>query len=117
MADIYGSHFEYGGVDSRMYDLVFANINTNRWTKLCGESEPVTIYSKRAQKNYLIDDDHSNSPVSLDAEITTESGRCLETAEQRQVEKWLFSMQETISTLHKNFYYKAAYILKLLFTQ
>ena len=91
MADIYGSHFEYGGVDSRMYDLVFANINTNRWTKLCGESEPVTIYSKRAQKNYLIDDDHSKSPVSLDAEITTESGRCLETAEQRQVEKWLFS--------------------------
>lgn len=30
------------------------------------------------------------------------------------VEKWLFSMQETISTLHKNFYYKAACILKIV---
>lgn len=90
MADIYGSHFEYGGVNSRMYDLVFVNINTSRWTKLCGTSEPITIYSKRAQKNYLIDDDHSSSPVSIDAEITTESGRCIETVEQRQIEKWLF---------------------------
>lgn len=90
MADFYGSHFEYGGVSSRMYDIVFANIDTKRWTSLYGPSEGVTIYSKSANKNYLIDDDHSGSPVSLEAEIVTESGRRLEVAEQRQIEKWLF---------------------------
>ncbi len=91
MADIYGSHFEYGGVSSRMYDLVFVNVNTDRWTQLSGSVEPVTIYSKSANRNYLIDDDYTGSPVSIDAEIVTGSGRCLETAEQRQAEKWLFS--------------------------
>lgn len=91
MADIYGSHFEYGGVSSRQYDLVIASLNTGRWTQLGGTSEGVTIYSKSAHKKYLIDDDHADSPVAFDIEIMTESGRSLEVAERRQIEKWLFN--------------------------
>ena len=91
MADIYGSHFEYGGVSSRQYDLVIASLNTGRWTQLGGASEGVTIYSKSAHKKYLIDDNHADSPVAFDIEIVTESGRSLEVAERRQIEKWLFN--------------------------
>lgn len=91
MADIYGSHFEYGGVSSRQYDLVIASLNTSRWIRLGGESKGITVYSKSANKHYLIDDDHSESPVAFDIEIMTESGRSLEVAERRQIEKWLFN--------------------------
>lgn len=95
MADIYGSHFEFGGLSSRMYDLVFVNLNTSRWIQLAGNSESVTIYNKGANKAYVIGDDHTKSPVVLDAEITTESCRSLDISEQRQIEKWLFG--------HKNY--------------
>ena len=95
MADIYGSHFEFGGLSSRMYDLVFVNLNTSRWVQLAGTSDGVTIYNKGANKAYLIGDDHTQSPVVMEAEITTESSRCLDISEQRQIEKWLFG--------HKNY--------------
>ena len=95
MADIYGSHFEFGGLSSRMYDLVFVNLNTSRWVQLAGTSDGVTIYNKGANKSYAIGDDHTKSPVVLEAEIATESCRCLDASEQRQIEKWLFG--------HKNF--------------
>lgn len=90
MADIYGSHFEYGGLSSRMYDLVFVSLDTERWTKLAGTSESVTMYNRGANRAYIIGDDHTSSPVAIDAEITTESCRCLNVYEQRKIEKWLF---------------------------
>jgi phage-related protein len=94
MADIYGSHFDFGGQSSRMYDLVFVNINTSRWTRLAGTSENVTIYNKSSNKAYAIGDDHTRSPVTLEAEITTENCRYLDSSEQRQIEKWLFGHKD-----------------------
>lgn len=91
MADIYGSHFEYGGISSRQYSLVVANVDTSRMTQLGGTKEGVTIFSKNAKKRYLVDDDYSNSPISFDIEIVTENGRRLELVERRQIEKWLFN--------------------------
>lgn len=91
MADIYGSHFEYGGVSSRLYGLIIVNAETDRMTRLSGERESVTIFSKIANKRYLIDDNHSASPITFDIEIMTDSGVCLEPVERRQIEKWLFN--------------------------
>jgi phage-related protein len=91
MADIYGSHFEYGGVSSRQYDLIIVNADTSRMVQLYGEKKGVTIFSKIANKRYLIDDDYSSSPLTFDVEIMTDSDRCLEPAERRQIEKWLFN--------------------------
>lgn len=91
MADIYGSLFEYGGVSSVQYGLIIVNVNTNRMTNLYGQRESVTIFSKSANKLYLIDDDHSSSPLVFDIEIVTEDGRCLDKEERRQIEKWLFN--------------------------
>lgn len=91
MADIYGSHFEYGGISSRQYDLILVNADTSRMTQLYGQKEGVTIFSKIANKQYLVDDDYSSSPISFDVEIMTDDDRCLEPAESRQIEKWLFN--------------------------
>lgn len=91
MADIYGSHFEYDGVSSRRYGLIIVNIDTDRMKQLSGQKEGVTIYSRSANKRYLIDDDYASSPITFDIEIATKSGRCLEMTERRQIEKWLFN--------------------------
>ena len=91
MADIYGSHFEFAGVSSRQWDLIFVNINTSRATQLGGAKEGVAIYSKSVNKRYLIDDDYSASPVTFDVEIMTETERCLDPWDRRKIEKWLFN--------------------------
>lgn len=91
MADIYGSHFEYAGVSSRLYSLIIVNANTHRNVQLAGVKEGVTIFSKSAKKRYLVDDDYSSSPIAFDVEIITDSDRCLEFVERRQIEKWLFN--------------------------
>ena len=90
MADIYGSHFEYGGISSRQYDLIIANLNTSRMTKMCVHGDGVTKYNKAANRFFFIDEDKSESKVSFDIEIVTASGRRLEHPECRKIEKWLF---------------------------
>lgn len=91
MADIYGSHFEFGGISSRTYGLIIVNATTSRSVRLAGEKEGITIYSKSANRRYLIDDDYSSSPVTFEVEIMTGTGRCLEYGERRKIEKWLFN--------------------------
>lgn len=91
MADLYGSHFEFAGISSRQWGLIIANANTSRMMQLGGAKEGVTIFSRSANKRYLIDDDYAASPVSFDIEIVTDSDRCLEPVERRQIEKWLFN--------------------------
>lgn len=94
MADIYGSHFEFAGVPSRQWGLIIANVNTSRMTQLGGTKEGVTIFSRSANKRYLIDDDYSSSPVSFDIEIITDSDCCIDPVERRQIEKWLFNHRD-----------------------
>lgn len=94
MADMYGSHFEFAGVSSRKWGLIIVNANTSRLIQLGGAKKGVTVFSKSAKKLYLIDDDYSDSPVTFDVEIMTDSDRCLEFAERRLIEKWLFNHRD-----------------------
>lgn len=94
MADIYGSHFEYGGISSRRYGLLFANMNTERNLQVSGTINGVTVDSKRLKKRYLIDDDYSNFPISFEVEFFTTDGHGFEINERREIEKWLFNKHE-----------------------
>lgn len=94
MADIYGSHFEFAGISSRKWGLVIVNAETKRMNKLYGDKKGVTIFSRSANKMYLIDDDYSSSPISFEIEIMTSSGCCLHVIERRNIEKWLFNHRE-----------------------
>lgn len=92
--ELYGCHFEYAGTTSRRYGLIFANANTQRLTALAGNISANTIYSKRENKNYFIQDDYVDSPVSFEAEIITDNDRGIPLHDRREVEKWLFNRPE-----------------------
>lgn len=88
--DLYGSHFELGGISSRQYSLIFANANTERLLTLLGSFESNSLYSKTEHRKYILKDNYSNSPVSFDAEIITDNGMGLELGTRKAVERWLF---------------------------
>ena len=94
MADIYGSHFEFAGLSSRRYGLIFANVETTRYSAASGEIEGVTIFNKTCKKRILIDDDYSNSPVSFEVDIVTDDEHGIELSERREIEKWLFNKHD-----------------------
>lgn len=128
MADIYGSHFEYGGVLSRQYGLIIATVNAGRMSKLNGDISGSTVFSKIAQKRYLVGDDMSSSPLSFDVEIITDNERGIEQSERRAIEKWLFNkhdyrrlyfdmaddcfddMTELIDGIHKRLYLNCRFV-------
>lgn len=89
--DLYGCHFEFGGTSSRMYSLIFANTDTERYVKLVGDSKSKTIFSKIGNKNYLIKDDYTDSPIVFDAEIVTDDQTVIGKNDRRKIEKWLFN--------------------------
>lgn len=94
MADIYGSHFEYASKSSREYGLVIATVEAGRMDKRTGDIEGMTIFSKSANKRYLLRDDMSNSPLSFDVEIISVDQRPIDYMERRKIEKWLFNRHD-----------------------
>lgn len=91
MADIYGSYFEFGGVSSVSYDLIIANVETERFESLYGQIQGNFFFNKKVQKNYLINDDYSSSPLSFDIEIVRNDAASIPADKQREIEKWLFN--------------------------
>lgn len=91
MGELYGSHFEYAGISSRQYGLIFAKVESDRMTKLSGELKGTTIYNRSANKRFLINTDLSESPLSFEVEVVTDSGIPIEPYFRRQIERWLFN--------------------------
>lgn len=85
-----GSYFEYNGVSSRKYGLIFAHVETDPFKPLIGEIEPVVLFNRRSKRNYLIDEDYSKSHLSIEAEIVVDEDHSLDIFERREIEKWLF---------------------------
>lgn len=88
--DLYGCYFEYSGISSRQYGLVFANANTERFVSLSGQVRSAAVFSKKGQRNYLIGEMFQDSPIQFDAEIVSEEECGIETYVRRAIEKWLF---------------------------
>ena len=86
--ELYGSHFKYAGINSRRYGLIFANVDTSRFTSVAGDAKTISVYNKRNIKRYWVGDDFSSSPVSFQTEIVSEYPLSKEV--QREVERWLF---------------------------
>lgn len=101
MADIYGSHFEYGGVSSRGVGLIIANMQTTRMTQTAGIIGSVTFYDKESKRNRFIDTDYTSFPLSFEVEIFTADEQCnhiaereLDSTQRRAIEKWLFNRRD-----------------------
>ena len=86
--ELYGSHFEYAGIKSRLYGLVLATVDTSRFTSVSGETETISLFNKRGSRKYYIGDDLTDGPVSFTTEVVSDEPLTKE--EQRAVEKWLF---------------------------
>lgn len=91
MANLYGSHFEYGGVSSRQYGLIIANVETERFEGLAGTISGSTVFSRIEKKNYLIDTDYSNYPLSFEIDIVIDDDERGAITNRREVEQWLFN--------------------------
>lgn len=96
MADIYGSHFEYGGISSRKYGLIIANLSTTRNTSVSGDINGVTVFNKATKARHLIEDDYSSSPMSIPVDIVIDGDCPIGREERREIEKWLFNRHEYI---------------------
>lgn len=94
MADMYGSHFEYAGVLSRLHGLVIVNVGTSRFTRLSGEIKGNTIFNKNSKQQLLTGNDYSSFPVSFDVDIITDNEKGIPLHERRVIEKWLFNRRE-----------------------
>lgn len=94
MADIYGSHFEYGGISSRRYGLIFVNVQTERFSQSSGKIDGVKVFNRKEKRIYLVDDNYSDSPISFDVDIISDNERGIEKTERREIEKWLFNKHD-----------------------
>jgi hypothetical protein len=92
--DFGGCHFEYAGINSRLYGLIFANATTSRVVKIAGDGEPQTIYDRRNHRKYFIGNDYSEAPIVFEAEIISESEIGLEQRMRREIERWLFCQND-----------------------
>lgn len=86
--DLYGCHFEYAGVSSRLYDLIIANVTTTRNVALAGTTQSISVFNKKEKKKYYIDTSYNDSPLQLEIEVVSE--RPFKQSELRKIEKWLF---------------------------
>lgn len=88
--DFLGSYFEYSGKDSRIYDLVFVNVDTDQYLSLSGETQSNTVFNRMDKKNYYIGESFEDSPIQFEAEIVTSDGSTIDRFIRREIEKWLF---------------------------
>ena len=91
MAEIYGAHFDYSGTSSRRYGLMIANVETERLNQIAGTIQGITLFNKSSRRRYLIDDDYSDSPITIEVEIITDHQQTIDPYERRTIEKWLFN--------------------------
>lgn len=90
MFDIYGRHFDYEGFDSSKYDLVIANMDTDRLRILQVERNINAIRSKKNNEFYIADITYAEEPLSFEAEIVTFDGQPIGESLLPEIERALF---------------------------
>ena len=101
MAEIYGAHFDYSGTSSRRYGLMIANVETERLNQIAGTIQGITLFNKSSRRRYLIDDDYSDSPITIEVEIITDHQQTIDPYERRTIEKWLFNQTKYQKQYHE----------------
>lgn len=86
--DLYGCHFEYAGKTSRLYDLIFATVDTSKHLSLSGKIESISFFNKKEKKNYHLGDSYNSSIMLFEAEVV--SSKTIDRVNQHSIEKWLF---------------------------
>lgn len=90
LADIYGMHFDLGGVSSREYGLIIASVDTERNISLYGSISGVFFYNRSSDQRLIVGDDLFSSPLSFDVDIVTDDMSTIKHNSRRKIESWLF---------------------------
>lgn len=88
--ELSGNYFEYDGVASREFGLIFANVETDRLNSIAGSIEPDRMFNRQGNKSHFVRYDEAGKHMTFDAEIVTEDGGCLNSNTMRMVKQWLF---------------------------
>lgn len=91
MLNFYECHFEYNGVSSRDYNLIFACIETSRFRPIVGVKSGAFLFNRKEKANELIGDNYEDTPLSIEVEIVTCDGEPFDLKTLREVERWLFT--------------------------
>ena len=92
--ELSGSYFNYDGVTSRLYDLVFANVDTSRNLAMSGQIDSMTIFNKSNRRSYFIGESADDSALTFEAEIVVADDKPIDYETQREITKWLFRQQD-----------------------
>lgn len=84
-------HFTYNNTDSRKYNLIIANIETEMFRPIVGVKKGNYYYNKASKSRCLIGDDYSDTSLEIEIEIVTCDASPLKQKEIREVERWLFT--------------------------
>lgn len=88
--ELSGNYFDYSGVSSRQYGLIFANVETDRTVSLAGDIRPTVMFNKLDNRNYFSAYDHSEATLQFDVEVVTDDDSCIDVFRARDIERWLF---------------------------
>lgn len=88
--ELSGNFFEYNGVSSRIYGLVFGHVETSEFLSLSGEIKTKSIFNKKSKRNYYIGEEYTDSPIQFDAEIVSINDCVFDRSQRRKIESWLF---------------------------
>ncbi len=89
--DLSGCRFIYAGTASEVYGLRFVNCETSEYKKINGTTKSINVYNGHNKRNYLISDDYSSSPISIDIEIAADDMEPFTPQTLREIENWLFN--------------------------
>lgn len=86
--ELFGYDFEYAGISSKTYGMIFANVDTSRQKSLVGQTNIITIFNNRNKKRHFVDTSYESSALSFEAEVVCKGE--ISATNRRQIEKWLF---------------------------
>lgn len=87
-----GNHFEYNGISSRKYSLIFAHVDTSEYASAIGEVSTNYAFNNKTKQRLFIGENFEDSPIQFDAEIVRWGcgNDVISVQERREIEKWLF---------------------------
>lgn len=86
--ELCGYHFEYAGISSRTYGLIFANVDTAHFSSVSGETRTESFFNRHSKKLYCVGTSYDDSAISFEAEVVADTP--LSSTTLRAAENWLF---------------------------
>lgn len=86
---LFTGYYIYDGINSSRYHLLFASLDTERLTQICGSLNYSTEYYKGLKRHEIHSKKWDDSPLSFDVEILSEYP--IDDIAARKIKRWMFN--------------------------